>query len=90
MITYIVRRVVWAPVLLLAASLFVFVLGHYGPGDPVEVALGQHYTEERIFRVAPLHHHVYLGGLSEPKVIVRFWIIGLLLAMVGFTALRLS
>lgn len=39
----------------------------------------------RIFRVAPIHHHFHLGGLSEPKVIVRFWIAGFLLAMLGLT-----
>lgn len=42
----------------------------------------------RIFRVAPLHHHVHLGGISEPKLMVRFWIVGLLLALVGLTAGR--
>ncbi len=41
----------------------------------------------RIFRVAPLHHHVHLGGMSEPKLVVRFWIAGLVLAMIGL-ALR--
>ena len=40
-------------------------------------------NKRRIFRVAPLHHHFHLGGTSEPKLIVRFWIIGLLLAMLG-------
>ena len=35
----------------------------------------------RIFRVAPIHHHFHLGGIPEPKLIVRFWIVGLMLAM---------
>ena len=39
----------------------------------------------RIFRVAPIHHHFHLGGISEPKLIVRFWIAGLLLAALGLT-----
>ncbi|MBI4305348.1 MAG: ABC transporter permease [Chloroflexi bacterium] len=52
MLVYIARRLLWAPVLLFAASLFVFVLGHYGPGDPVEVRLGtQHYTPEAAARI---------------------------------------
>ncbi|MBI4219150.1 MAG: ABC transporter permease [Chloroflexi bacterium] len=51
MLVYMVRRLLWAPVLLVAASLFVFVLGHYGPGDPVEVRLGQHYTPEAAARI---------------------------------------
>lgn len=45
--------------------------------------------QRRIFRVAPLHHHFHLGGLSEPKLIVRFWIVGLLLAVLGLTTIRL-
>jgi ABC-type dipeptide/oligopeptide/nickel transport system permease component len=51
MLVYITRRLLWTPVLLLAVSLFVFVLGHFGPGDPVEVQLGQHYTEEAAQRI---------------------------------------
>ncbi|MBI4596841.1 MAG: phospho-N-acetylmuramoyl-pentapeptide-transferase [Candidatus Omnitrophica bacterium] len=40
-------------------------------------------NKKRVFRVAPLHHHVHLGGWPEPKVIARFWIAGLLLAALG-------
>ena len=43
----------------------------------------------RIFRVAPIHHHFHLGGLSEPKVIARFWIIGLLLGALALTTVEL-
>jgi phospho-N-acetylmuramoyl-pentapeptide-transferase len=38
-------------------------------------------TGKRIFRMAPLHHHFELKGWAEPKVIVRFWIISLLLVL---------
>lgn len=41
---------------------------------------------KRIFRVAPIHHHFHLGGLTEPKLIVRFWIAGMLLAVLSLTA----
>ena len=41
--------------------------------------------KRRVFRVAPLHHHFHLGGTSEPKLIVRFWIIGVMLAMLSLT-----
>jgi phospho-N-acetylmuramoyl-pentapeptide-transferase len=40
----------------------------------------------RIFRVAPIHHHFHLGGLSEPKVVARFWLAGVWLAVLGLTA----
>lgn len=51
MLEYMVRRLFWLPVLLILVSLFVFVLGLYGPGDPVEVRLGQNYTPERAERL---------------------------------------
>ena len=43
----------------------------------------------RIFRMAPLHHHFELKGWSEPKVIVRFWIIALILALFSLSTLKL-
>ena len=51
MLTYSLRRLLWTPVLLLIISFFVFVLGTYGPGDPVEVRLGHNYTPERAERL---------------------------------------
>jgi phospho-N-acetylmuramoyl-pentapeptide-transferase len=44
---------------------------------------------KRIFRMAPLHHHFELQGWAEPKVIVRFWIISILLALVAISTLKL-
>lgn len=46
-------------------------------------------TGKRIFRMAPLHHHFELKGWPEPKVIVRFWIITLVLVLVGLATLKL-
>src|SRR6185437_8604878 len=46
-------------------------------------------TGRRIFRMAPLHHHFELKGWAEPKVIVRFWIISLLLVLAGLATLKL-
>ena len=46
-------------------------------------------TGKRIFRMAPLHHHFELKGWAEPKVIVRFWIISLLLVLAGLATLKL-
>ena len=40
-------------------------------------------TGKRIFRMAPIHHHFELKGWAEPKVIVRFWIITIVLVLVG-------
>ncbi len=46
-------------------------------------------TGKRIFRMAPLHHHFELGGWSEPKVITRFLIMGILFALFSLTTLKL-
>jgi phospho-N-acetylmuramoyl-pentapeptide-transferase len=44
---------------------------------------------KRIFRMAPLHHHFELKGWAEPKVIVRFWVISILLALLAISTLKL-
>jgi phospho-N-acetylmuramoyl-pentapeptide-transferase len=44
---------------------------------------------KRIFRMAPIHHHFELKGWAEPKVIVRFWIITVVLVLVGLATLKL-
>lgn len=44
---------------------------------------------KRIFRMAPLHHHFELKGWAEPKVIVRFWIITIFLALIALSTLKL-
>jgi phospho-N-acetylmuramoyl-pentapeptide-transferase len=46
-------------------------------------------TGKRIFRMAPIHHHFELKGWAEPKVIVRFWIISLILVLTGLATLKL-
>ena len=44
---------------------------------------------QRVFRMAPLHHHYELGGLAEPKLVTRFWIVTVLLVILTFTMLKL-
>ena len=44
---------------------------------------------KRIFRMAPIHHHFELKGWAEPKIIVRFWIVSILLALVAISTLKL-
>ncbi|MEN8128686.1 MAG: phospho-N-acetylmuramoyl-pentapeptide-transferase [Pseudomonadota bacterium] len=46
-------------------------------------------TGRRIFRMAPLHHHFELHGWPEPRVIVRFWIITVILVLVGLATLKI-
>lgn len=44
---------------------------------------------QRIFRMAPIHHHYELKGWPEPRVIVRFWIISMMLVLIGLATLKL-
>jgi phospho-N-acetylmuramoyl-pentapeptide-transferase len=43
----------------------------------------------RLFRCAPLHHHFHLGGWAESKVVVRFWLLGILFAALALATLKL-
>lgn len=46
-------------------------------------------TGKRVFRMAPLHHHFELKGWKETQVVVRFWIITMMLVLVGLSTLKL-
>ncbi|MOA27573.1 Phospho-N-acetylmuramoyl-pentapeptide-transferase [compost metagenome] len=46
-------------------------------------------TGRRVFRMAPIHHHFELKGWPEPRVIVRFWIITVILVLIGLSTLKL-
>jgi len=46
-------------------------------------------TGKRVFKMAPIHHHFELKGWAEPKIIVRFWIISIILALISLTTLKL-
>jgi phospho-N-acetylmuramoyl-pentapeptide-transferase len=46
-------------------------------------------TGRRVFRMAPIHHHFELQGLAEPKIIVRFWIVSIMLALIALMSLKL-
>ncbi len=54
----------------------------------IQVAYFKASGGRRIFRMAPLHHHFELKGWPEPKVIVRFWLIAVILAMIGLSTLK--
>jgi len=43
----------------------------------------------RLFRCAPLHHHFHLGGWAESKVVVRFWLLGIIFAALALATLKL-
>jgi phospho-N-acetylmuramoyl-pentapeptide-transferase len=45
-------------------------------------------TGKRVFKMAPIHHHFEQLGWSEPQVVVRFWIVAFVLALIGLTTLK--
>jgi len=79
-------------------EIVLFVMGGIFVAETVSVmmqVLWFKYTKKRygegrrIFRMAPLHHHFELGGWRETQVVVRFWIITILLVLVGLSSLKL-
>ncbi len=49
----------------------------------------KHGEGRRVFRMAPIHHHFEKLGWAESKVVIRFWILGILFAMIGFSTLKI-
>jgi phospho-N-acetylmuramoyl-pentapeptide-transferase len=73
-------------------ELVLFVMGGVFVLETVSVILqvaSFKLTGRRIFRMAPIHHHFELKGWPEPRVIVRFWIISVILVLTGLTTLKL-
>ena len=73
-------------------ELVLFVMGGVFVIETVSVILqvaSYKLTGRRIFRMAPLHHHFELKGWPEPRVIVRFWIITVILVLVGLATLKI-
>ena len=46
-------------------------------------------TGKRIFKMAPIHHHFEKKGWAEPTIVIRFWIIAIILALIGLATLKL-
>ena len=76
---------------LVRQELVLFVMGGVFVMETVSVILqvgSYKLTGKRIFRMAPLHHHFELKGWPEPRVIVRFWIVTVILVLVGLATLK--
>ena len=73
-------------------ELVLFVMGGIFVAETLSVMLQVatfKLTGRRMFRMAPLHHHFELKGWAEPKIIVRFWIITLVLVLIGLSTLKI-
>lgn len=78
--------------LMVRQELVLVVMGGVFVAETVSVILqvaSFKLTGRRIFRMAPLHHHFELKGWAEPKIIVRFWIITLVLVLIGLSTLKI-
>ncbi|NQY50266.1 MAG: phospho-N-acetylmuramoyl-pentapeptide-transferase [Colwellia sp.] len=77
---------------LVRQELVLFIMGGVFVMETISVILqvGSYKLRgQRIFRMAPIHHHYELKGWPEPRVIVRFWIISLILVLIGLATLKL-
>ncbi|MCU0846763.1 MAG: phospho-N-acetylmuramoyl-pentapeptide-transferase [Spirochaetes bacterium] len=73
-------------------EIFLFIVGGVFVLEAVSVIMQVLYyklTKKRIFKMAPLHHHFELSGLPEQKVVVRMWIVGIILALLGLSSLKI-
>jgi phospho-N-acetylmuramoyl-pentapeptide-transferase len=61
---------------ILQVSYFKFTRKKYGTG-------------KRIFKMSPLHHHYQVSGFHESKIVTRFWIVGILLAIISIVTLKI-
>ncbi|PAV26042.1 phospho-N-acetylmuramoyl-pentapeptide-transferase [Tamilnaduibacter salinus] len=73
-------------------EIVLFIMGGVFVMETVSVMLqvmSYRLTGRRIFRMAPLHHHFELKGWPEPRVIVRFWVITVVLVLIGLASLKI-
>ena len=73
-------------------EIFLFVVGGVFVLEAMSViiqVLSYKLRKKRVFKMAPIHHHFELSGWPEQKVVVRLWILGIILAMLGLTTLKI-
>lgn len=79
-------------------EIVLFIMGGVFVAETISVMLQVGYFKytkrrygvgKRIFRMAPLHHHFEVGGVKESQVVVRFWIVTMMLVLVGLSSLKL-
>ncbi|MBT7616588.1 MAG: phospho-N-acetylmuramoyl-pentapeptide-transferase, partial [Calditrichaeota bacterium] len=87
-----------AVAILAKKELFLIILGGVLVTESLSVIMQRYYfkytrkrtgTGIRLFKMAPIHHHAELSGWAETKVVIRFWIIGLILLFLTLTSFKL-
>lgn len=78
--------------ILLKKELFMIIIGGVFVAETLSVIIQVSYyrrTKKRIFLMAPIHHHFELKGWEEPRVVVRFWIIAIILALFTLSTFKI-
>lgn len=78
--------------ILIRQEILLFLMGGVFVAETLSVIIQVSYykrTKERFFLMAPLHHHFEKKGLSEPKIIVRFWMITLILVLISLASIKI-
>ena len=78
--------------ILIREEILLFIMGGIFVLETISVILqvgSYKYRGKRIFRMAPIHHHFEKGGWPEPRVMARFWIITLVLVLIGLITLKI-
>ncbi|MCH9008480.1 phospho-N-acetylmuramoyl-pentapeptide-transferase [candidate division KSB1 bacterium] len=78
--------------ILLRKELFLPIIGGIFVAETLSVIIQityYKYTKKRFFRMAPIHHHFELKGWEEPRVVVRFWILAILLALFSLSTFKI-
>jgi phospho-N-acetylmuramoyl-pentapeptide-transferase len=83
--------------ILLKKELLLFIIGGVFVMETLSVIIQVSYFRytkykygrgERFFKMAPIHHHFELSGIHESKIVIRFWIIGILLALLSLATFK--
>jgi phospho-N-acetylmuramoyl-pentapeptide-transferase len=78
--------------ILIRQEILLFIMGGVFVAETLSVIIQVGYfkrTKERFFLMAPLHHHFEKKGLSEPKIIVRFWMVTLILVLISLASIKI-
>ena len=78
--------------IILRQEILLFIMGGVFVAETLSVMIQVGYykrTKKRVFLMAPLHHHFEEKGLSEPKIIVRFWMVTLILVLISLASIKI-
>ncbi len=85
--------VIGMTVVILKKEILLLILGGIFLIEALSVILQVSYfklTGKRIFKMAPIHHHFELSGWPETRIVIRFWLIGIILSLIAISTLRLQ